>query len=559
MRASVIAATAAAALLSGPAGGADFESAFGLYNGADRRFVLEPRFDLIVLDENDGRFFAAALERGVFRVFLLDDGMRAARPYPAGGLPVTGTQFVLFGESRGTREDVRVGMRTQSGQVVIPATMKNIDRLGFSLYLAQDGDKHRVYDGAAMKWLDLPAYDQIIRLPSSEAVGVRIGKKFGLLSASGREALPVEFDGIRAAPGGYVVMARAGKQQLYTVEGRRVLDGEYDWVAPEPPGLVWFGVLLPGEKAPRATPDKDTINYPTPRPFMRLNYRVGLMRLDGTVLIEPVLEGFGSFRDGFATVRRDGKADYIDRDGNFKTGFRFNTVGPFIDGLAPVSIERRFGIINREFTMVVPAEYIDVGTVTADGTLDSENDGLFAKKDGRHYHFFDSHGRKLVELEASQVQGCNYKLRYCRFVRDGKVGLVSHLGEILLEPEFDEVQVLAGQQVAVVRRDKKWGAVRYPGGAGLLELKYEKVDGRPGMPVLVAEMKDEYEVLNLANGERRPLPKGTKDVDILSPRYLRVTTRIGARALLDVSGRILIEPRAQKIEHLLEDLFLVER
>lgn len=58
-------------------------------------------------------------------------------------------------------------------------------------------------------------------------------------------------------------------------------------------------------------------------------------------------DAVGSYSEGLAYVRKDGKMGYIDHNGKVVVSFQFNGAGSFLNGLAEVKLQQKCGFIDR--------------------------------------------------------------------------------------------------------------------------------------------------------------------------------------------------------------------
>jgi hypothetical protein len=108
----------------------------------------------------------------------------------------------------------------------------------------------------------------------------------------------------------------------------------------------------------------------------------------GRVAIPPKFDEARSFSDGLAQARLDDKWGYIDRSGDWIIKRKFDSEGPFVDGLAyiePVD-GKGWGYIDRRAHMVIKPQYEDSGDF-------SEGLAPVANEEGDYY--IDKIGRRV--------------------------------------------------------------------------------------------------------------------------------------------------------------------
>lgn len=93
----------------------------------------------------------------------------------------------------------------------------------------------------------------------------------------------------------------------------------------------------------------------------------------------------GSFVDGLALVGKDGKWGFINTDGQEQIPLRYDDLNPFSEGLADVRLGGKWGFVNAEGKVVIPIKY----------------EFVYPFEDGKAYvqsedwHYIDKQGRRI--------------------------------------------------------------------------------------------------------------------------------------------------------------------
>jgi uncharacterized protein YdeI (BOF family) len=145
--------------------------------------------------------------------------------------------------------------------------------------------------------------------------------------------------------------------------------------------------------------------------------RWGYIDNKGKVVIEPKFEEARQFVDGLAIVRQDGRFGFIDKSGQIAVTIPFgsvNSVREFSDGLALVSVS-------------------EVG-----------------------YRYIDKKGQ--VTLEPKVDSAGDFSEGLARVAQYDKWGFMDKTGQIVIEPIFDRVEDYSGG-LARVQLGSRWGYI----------------------------------------------------------------------------------------------------
>jgi hypothetical protein len=218
---------------------------------------------------------------------------------------------------------------------------------------------------------------------------------------------------------------------------------------------------------------------------VRLDNRWGFVDADGRLAIDPRFHGIDAFSDGYAWVRLGGNDyAYVRADGRTveppeelgrlrdhehtdvhdglalvqtDDGFRFLRLGesdgstlfdqtfadarPFHDGVAPVLVSDRWGLVDESGAFVVSPRWVEMGAF---------GDGLApVRTDGNQWGFVDPSGRVAIAPAWDEVR----PFREGRAaVRAGnRWGFVDRDGREVVAPRFDEVHDFKAGAAAVLR------------------------------------------------------------------------------------------------------------
>ncbi len=175
---------------------------------------------------------------------------------------------------------------------------------------------------------------------------------------------------------------------------------------------------------------------------------------------------------GFETklfpVKAGDKWGYIDHKGKYVINPQFEDAGLFRCGLARIeNSDGKIGFINEKGNYVILPNYIDATPFSSDVA--------FVVEEGGHITCIDKKGNEKFKLqEAKRAKWFTEGL--AAFVnKDGKWGFVDKSGEIVINPQFDNVHPFREGLAAVCNKDGQWGFID-KSGALVINYQFEQVD-----------------------------------------------------------------------------------
>lgn len=82
---------------------------------------------------------------------------------------------------------------------------------------------------------------------------------------------------------------------------------------------------------------------------------------NGTIVIPARYDLAGSFSEGLAGVKINGKWGFIDKSGTLVIPAKYKSAEKFSEGLAMVKVKNKYGFIDKNGTLVIPAKYVSAG------------------------------------------------------------------------------------------------------------------------------------------------------------------------------------------------------
>ena len=257
----------------------------------------------------------------------------------------------------------------------------------------------------------------------------------------------------------------------------RIASVDQDWLV---------GQTLPWRQRPRAV---DLFLAPSVRPesasvvAVRTQNRWGFLNRREE-LVSPRFDQVGLFREGFAPVRTAERWGFVNTLGLVSVETRYQGVGDFRGGYAVIIDQGRCGVIDTTGRAVVRARFDRVvpgdsmfhygrmlmvmdgkkGFVRRDGTIaiparfqdaGQFREGLASVALLTGFGFVDTTGGWVVSARYEEVKPFDGGMAWVR--RGGVFGLIDVSGKFVVTPQFEEVSSFHGGRFAAVRRNKVFG------------------------------------------------------------------------------------------------------
>ena len=331
--------------------------------------------------------------------------------------------------------------------------------------------------------------------------------------------------------------------------------------------------LLPGQRprpadlfmAPRVGPETTLVVG------ARQSGRWGFVDRSGGWALSPRFDEVGPFHEGFAPVRMAGRWGYADRLGRVVVPPLFDDVTAFRGGLAVVIEAGRCGVIDTagqvvvrpRFERVVPSDSVfrdgravvvldeKKGYVRRGGTIaippvfreaESFSEGLAAVATPSGYGFIDTTGRWVIPPRYQDAGSFERGLARVRL--GGLCGFVGPGGAFVIEPRFDEADEFHGGEHAAVQRGKRFGWVDRSGRR--TESPYSEVERLDDTLRVVRMEENRIGIVDAASGRVvRTFP--WEYVGSFSEGLAPVRGRGTRLGFIDSTGTLMIDTRFNQV------------
>ncbi|PMB41302.1 hypothetical protein CEN40_20615 [Fischerella thermalis CCMEE 5205] len=200
--------------------------------------------------------------------------------------------------------------------------------------------------------------------------------------------------------------------------------------------------------------------------------------------IQAQFDSVGSFSEGLAEVKVDGKWGYIDKSGKIVIQPQFDDVSKFSEGLAKAWIAgQNWGYIDKTGNFVIPQQFTKDNAnnfseglaracvVSTCGFIDKTGnfvierkftgagdfkEGLAPVKNRGKWGFIDKSGNLITQIQFDGVG--NFSEGHAEVKIGDKWGYIDKTGKIVIQPQFDDGYRFA-EGLARVKIGDKWGYI----------------------------------------------------------------------------------------------------
>jgi len=161
--------------------------------------------------------------------------------------------------------------------------------------------------------------------------------RYGYIDKTGRIVIKPRYDTAGSFQGGVATVIQGGKEKTIDTKGRPA---------------------IPRKKKAASPPSGPVKNLPTP---VKLGDRYGYKDKSGMIVIGPLFDEAGEFKDGLALVKVDGKVGFIDTQGKTVVEPEWEELHPFKDDLARVRSGGKYGFVDRQGKVVIEPRFQTAG------------------------------------------------------------------------------------------------------------------------------------------------------------------------------------------------------
>ncbi|MCX7596880.1 MAG: WG repeat-containing protein [Fischerella sp.] len=260
--------------------------------------------------------------------------------------------------------------------------------------------------------------------------------------------------------------------------------------------------------------------------------------------IQPQFDGVGSFSEGLAEVKVDGKWGYIDKSGNIVIQPQFDETDKFSEGLAKVWIAgQNWGYIDKTGNFVIPQQF------AKDGARNF-SEGLARACVVSTCGFIDKTGNFVIERKFTGAG--DFKEGLARVKTRGKWGFIDKSGNLVVQPQFEEAYNFS-EGLAIVKINNKYSYIDSNGNF-VIQTNFDDVFYFSEELALV-KVGDKYGYID-KTGKMIIQPE-FDDAYNFSEGLARIKTN-GKWGYIDKRGTVAIQPQFTEAYNFSEELALVK-
>ena len=175
---------------------------------------------------------------------------------------------------------------------------------------------------------------------------------------------------------------------------------------------------------------------------------------NGTIVIPARYDLAGSFSEGLAGVKINGKWGFIDKSGTLVIPAKYKSAEKFSEGLAMVKVKNKYGFIDKNGTLVIPAKYVSAGNFS---------EGLAKVLIDGKWGFIDKGGNQVITTDYDCVLDFHEGLAGVkdtpyidgRLFLEGKWGYIDKTGKLVIPMQYEDCDDFSEGRARVEINGKK--------------------------------------------------------------------------------------------------------
>ena len=226
-------------------------------------------------------------------------------------------------------------------------------------------------------------------------------------------------------------------------------------------------------------------------------------------------------------VQKDGKYGLINFDGKevIPTEYDEITVIPQIENSFKVKKDNKYGIVDSDGKTVIQAQYADIDVLGKDN-----KSGFIVKTDNGKYGIVDYSNTLILEAKYDSVEKVYGNDMYV-VTENGKQKLVNKSGNDVLTDGFDSIkQILANQENAVIfKKSGKYGVIKTTGEI-LIDPQYDNLE-ETKVGTFIANKDGKYGIIDINKEEKLPFEYNSITFSEKADLYVAEDSNFNAKIL----------------------------
>jgi hypothetical protein len=245
------------------------------------------------------------------------------------------------------------GYIDKTGKVIIEPQFDYAGNFSEGLASVRDANDLYGYINKSGSYVIEPKFKDAWAFQQECAIVKDASGKFGQIDRSGKYIIEPEDDSFPRFSEGLRCKQVDGKYGYFDKSGNIVIEPQFSYARNFSEGLAFACIF-----EPNTVDQTQWALFPAgPAPFADHPLNVGFIDKTGKAVIDFQFDDAGSFSEGFAAVKKDGKWGYIDKSGNIIIEPRFSIARPFSEGLAAVCLEGKQGYIDKSGKFVISPKF----------------------------------------------------------------------------------------------------------------------------------------------------------------------------------------------------------
>ena len=259
----------------------------------------------------------------------------------------------------------------------------------------------------------------------------------------------------------------------------------------------------------------------------------------------------------------NGKYGLVDFSGKKVTNAIYEELNalPYKEGELLVKEEGKYGIINIKGNELIKAQY---DGISVDGYYTDDNGYKYAgyivsntTDEGYRYGYIDYKGEILLEPEYNELSRIaeikDDENAYLIGAKNGQYGVIKNK-ETILNNEYQSIRYDTSNNVLVIEKSKKYGIAKLDGQV-IVPVEYNQIDITG---IYLYAQNDQGTTVYNNNGTQANVDADIAILETSNEEYrIRINDKIGTKyGVIDDEGKQLIEEKYNYIEYLYDDLFI---
>ena len=358
-------------------------------------------------------------------------------------------------------KDGKCGLIDKYGKIIAPLIYDNIHEFFDGVAIAYKNNKYGFIDKNGDVVIDF-IYDDASYFNEGLALVFENGK-YGYINKNGEIVIPFNYDYADSFSDGFANVCQNDKWGIIDITGNAVIPSEHeDYIRNIGNGLFWF----------------------------REETGVVLINKNGEVIFLPGYDHIGSFKEGLAIIRKDGKWGYIDMTGEivipieYRNAWNFNDDGLAIVeipdgknrvGLSYVRAWKTWGYINKNGEIVLTVKYNNVYDFSENLAMVSNFDSGGGYNAYQKFGYINRNGELVIPMiYESACEFENGLAAVC--INNNKYGVINTAGEIVIPLIYDDIRFVDGGRLIIAGKDWKYGILNNKGEI-VLPFEYDLING----------------------------------------------------------------------------------